>query len=159
MIGIVFATVFVSLLLKTGLKSFAEKYGRLLVCIAAVGMLAFCFLWMINTRFIYAGDMEKIWQYAGMMLKGDYSGWEKGGYPYEWSQNNALILLVSVLLKTFGLNGSFAAFYSINIFFLGVAFFSICGLCKKLTDDNKIRTIQMLGVILYLPYAFLFTTL
>lgn len=140
-------------------RLFAQKYGDWLVLIALFVVLAAFVGWILITRFWYIGDMEKVYQYAGMILEGDFSGWYPGGYPYEWTQQNALILFVAVLLKLFGGNGSFLAFYFINLFFYGVALGAIAVILRQLAESKNEYMAQSLMVILYFPFGFLITML
>ncbi|MBR1853317.1 MAG: hypothetical protein IJ794_09285 [Lachnospiraceae bacterium] len=140
-------------------KQFAQKYGDRLVLIVLFIVLAAFAVWILITRFWYIGDMEKIYQYAGMILEGDFSGWYPGGYPYEWTQQNALILFVAVLLKLFGGNGSFLVFYFVNLIFYGVALGAIAITLRQLAESREEYVAQSLMVVLYFPFGFLVTML
>ncbi len=120
----------------------------------AVVLLSFT-AWIMVTRFWYFGDMEKIYQYAGMILAGDFSGWMPGGYPYEWTQQNTLILFVVGLLKIFDADASFLAFYFINLFFYGVALVAITMILHRFATDRMTYIAEAVMVMLYFPFGFL----
>ncbi|MCM1326065.1 MAG: hypothetical protein NC243_05955 [Lachnoclostridium sp.] len=133
---------------------FLGKYENALI--AGVGILLLVFLawWIANTRFWYDSDMEKIYQYAGLMLGGDYSGWMKGGYLYMYPHQNGLLLFVAFLLCFLSVDGSFAALYYINVFFYIITIMSLCFCLRTVYADKSARCIQSIMLICFLPYSF-----
>ena len=137
-------------------ERFWQKYGRYMVWFVGICVFGCFSVWILVTRFWYFGDMEKIFQYAGMVLEGDFSGWLPGGYPYEWTQQNTLILFVALLLKLFGREQSFLAFYFVNLFCYGVTLFALFRILYRLEGGDSVACrIQKLMLLLYFPYGFL----
>lgn len=158
-IGIILFCIFICLLRRTGLSGIIGKYGDTLFRIVFAIVIAAFGIWIMATRFWYFGDMEKVYQYAGMINDGDFSGWLPGGYPYMWPQQNGLILFVSLLLKFFDRNTSYIVFYFINLFFYGVMIVSVYASLKTLFKEKGVYTVQILMLLLYFPYGFFITLL
>jgi len=157
--GIILFCILVYLLRGTGLSEFIKKNGETIFKIV-FGLVIIAFgIWIMITRFWYFGDMEKVYQYAGMINAGDYSGWMPGGYPYMWSQQNGLILFVSLLLRFFDKDTSYIVFYFINLFFYGVTIVSLHYSLKLLFKEKSVYIIQILMLLLYFPYGFFITLL
>ena len=144
---------------KRTIQNFVEKYGTFI----AGGMLflltVFLTVWVVNTRFWFFGDMEKVYQYAGMLLEGDYSGWLPGGYPYMWPHQNGLLLFVALLLKFFSTDNSFLVFYGLNIVFYIITIVAVLASLKMLYPEVKTNCVQGVMLICYLPYSFFCTLL
>lgn len=158
-LGIVLAIALMISLTSPKISSFIKKHHKLILASTFISVIVFYALWINLTKFTYASDMEKIFQYAGMLLEGDYSGWTPGGYPYEWSQQNTLILFVAFLLKHFDLNTSFMAFYYVNLAAYAVSLISLSVILRCLFPDKNTCTLQMLSALLYFPFGFLITML
>lgn len=158
-IGIAIFSALVYFLRRTRLSDFMQKYGGRIFQVIFAAVTVALGVWILMTRFWYFGDMEKVYQYAGMLNDGDFSGWQPGGYPYMWPQQNGLILFVSLLLKIFDRNTSYIVFYFINLFFYGVMIVSNYFSLKMLFRERNVYTVQILMVLLYFPYSFFVTLL
>lgn len=157
--GIAVFSALVFFLRRTRLPDFMHQYGFRIFSTVFTAVIAALGVWIMMTRFWYFGDMEKVYQYAGMLNDGDFSGWQPGGYPYMWPQQNGLILFVSLLLRIFDRNTSYIVFYFINLFFYGVMIVSNYATLKMLFRERSVYTVQILMVLLYFPYAFFITLL
>ncbi|MCD7836250.1 MAG: hypothetical protein LUG83_06320, partial [Lachnospiraceae bacterium] len=157
--GIVLFCILTYFFAGKGLSELIKRHGDTWFKLVFVLVLAALGIWLLMTRFWYFGDMEKVYQYAGMLNAGDFSGWLPGGYPYMWSQQNGLILFVSLLLRFFDKDTSYIVFYFINLFFYGVMTVSFYSSMKTLFKDRDIYIIQLLMLVLYFPYAFFITLL
>lgn len=157
--GILLFCILICFLRRTGFARLIKSHGDTIFKIAFVIMIAAFGMWILMTRFWYFGDMEKVYQYAGMINDGDFSGWLPGGYPYMWSQQNGLILFVSVLLRFFDKDTSYIVFYFINLFFYGVMIVSFYSSLKTLFKDKKIYIVQTFMLLFYFPYGFFITLL
>ncbi|MCM1100055.1 MAG: hypothetical protein NC079_04670 [Clostridium sp.] len=135
-------------------RAFLERNANRLTVLAVAGMTIFLTVWVANTRFWFAGDMEKIYQYAGMLSEGDYSGWTKGGYPYMYPHQNGLILFVAFLLRFCTVEESVFVLYGCNILFYVITLVSVLSCVRHCQRDGGVACVQGLMLICYLPYAF-----
>lgn len=140
-------------------KKFINRHGNKILLFLSAAVIAFLAVWICVTRYWYFGDMEKVYQYAGMFNSGDYSGWLPGGYPYMWSQQNGLILYVALLLRLFGTGTANMVFYFTNLFFYGAALLAFMSIITSLYDKSGGGFVSRLMVILYFPYGFFITLL
>lgn len=152
-VGIIAAAFLLSLVWRYGSR-FCSKYEKQLV-LGGMGLLAlFLIWWMSQTRFWYWGDEEKIFQYAQMLIKGDFNGWTPGGYPYMWPHQNGMILFVSVLLRCFGLNRSYLVFRGLNVLFYELTLLFLWLILRRLFSDARVVVMQMMMLFLFFPYGF-----
>lgn len=154
LLGIVAALVVVRLLTGERLKRFWDKWGHLSVCACLLAVVLFLFFWVYHTQFWYASDMEKIYQNAGLMLEGNYSGWEPGGYLYMWPHQNGLLLLVALLLRFFTVDQSFLVLYGLNIIAFAATVLAMLYSLKYLYKDKNMYCLQTLLLVFYFPYSF-----
>jgi hypothetical protein len=138
---------------------FIARHGNLILSAVFAAVLVSLGAWICATRYWSSGDMEKVYQYAGMLKSGDYSGWLPGGYPYMWSQQNGLILYVFVLLKLFRRNSVDMVFYFTNLFCYGAAILAMFLIIKNLSGRASRGFVSKLMILLYFPYGFFVTLL
>lgn len=133
---------------------FAGRHENLLTAVSGMLMVAFVTGWILGTRFWCSRDMEKIYQYAGMLLEGDYGGWMKGGYPYMYPHQNGLLLFVAFLLRFFSTDESFLVLYGCNVLFYIITILSVIFCLRASCSDKGGRCIRGIMLIGFLPYAF-----
>ncbi|MCM1186666.1 MAG: hypothetical protein NC251_09075 [Lachnoclostridium sp.] len=154
LVGIGLAVGITALLCTDKIRGFLKRHGYSVVGMFVLAAAVFLGVWTMNTRFWYFGDMEKIYQNAGMLLAGDYSGWQPGGYLYMWPHQNGMVLFVAFLLKFFSVDQSFLIFYGINILFYVIAVLAVAYSLRMLYPEKETHCIQTIMLICYLPYAF-----
>ena len=98
LVGIVFTFVVIAFFIRSKLLVKLQKHCRLVIIIAGAAVIGIFAVWINLTKFRYASDMELVFRYAQMFNTGDYSGWMPGGYPFECSHQNGLILFVEDLV-------------------------------------------------------------
>lgn len=141
------------------IKPLLEKHGTIITWTLLGVQVIFLCLWTGLTQFWANGDMEKVFQHAGMFLVGDFSGWLPGGYPYEWPHQNGLILFVAGLLKFLNVNQAYLAFYGVNILFYALTIIGLHYALRVAFPEKYIYCAQTICLICYLPYAFHITLL
>jgi len=152
--SIVLVTIITAVVVKQKVWNFIVKYSRRIFLLMLACIIVFLLLWTQNTGFWYNGDMEKVFQYSEMFLKGDYSGWLPGGYPYMWPHQNGLILFVAALLRYFSASQIFYIYYYVNILFYFITIVFLYMSLKILFEEKGFAEVQMITVVAYLPYAY-----
>ncbi len=156
-LGIGIFTLAVWAVMRERVRNWLNRYGHLIFMAALVVVTGFLVCWIGWTQYWYFGDMEKIYQYAGMLLKGDYSGWQPGGYPYMWPHQNGFVLFVASLLKYMTPDQSFMVIYGINICFYVIAVLSVYVSCRMLFLEKDICSLQGILLLIFFPCGFLCT--
>lgn len=141
------------------IKPILERHGHIITWALLGVQVVFLCVWTGLTQFWANGDMEKVFQYAGMFLAGDFSGWQAGGYPHEWPHQNGLILFVAGLLRVFDVNQAYLAFYGVNILFYALTIIGLHYALRVAFPAKPVYCAQTICLILYLPYAFHITLL
>lgn len=153
--GIVIFFLLCRLILQEKIWKWLERWGEVLFWLSLTAMTMFMTWWILQTRFWYHSDTEKIYMCAGGLLEGDFSQWTQGGYAHRWPHQNGLILFVAILLKFWELDQTFLIFYFVSLFFYDVAIAGIYYTCRMLYGEKALAGIQGAMAALYFPYAFL----
>ena len=80
--GIVIFFLLCRLILQEKIWKWLERWGELLFWLSLAAMTVFMIWWILQTRFWYHSDTEKIYMCAGGLLEGDFSQWTQGGYAH-----------------------------------------------------------------------------
>lgn len=153
--GIVLFFMLCRLILQERIWKWLERWGEILFWFALTTMTIFMVWWILQTRFWYYSDTEKIYMCAEGLLGGDFTEWNAGGYAHRWPHQNGLILFIAVLLKFWEVDQTFLIFYFVSLFFYDVTIAGIYYTCRMLYRERALAGIQGVMLALYFPYAFL----
>ncbi len=159
LLGIIVVCAFLKVVGRPYIKTLLDKHGEKITWGLLGIQVIFLCIWVAMTQFWANSDMEKIYQYAGMLLAGDYSGWLPGGYPYGCPHQNGLLLMTAGLLSIFSTDQSYIVFYGLNILFYAITIVSLHLALRKLFPQRHVYCAQTICLICYLPYAFFVTFL
>lgn len=152
--GVLLFAALAVLLSRGRAMGFLARHEGLLTAAACLLAVLFLAAWVAATGFWFAGDMEKVYQNAGMLLEGDYSGWMKGGYPHMYPHQNGLILFVALLLRFFTVEESVSVLYGCNILSYAATLASVLACLRMTCADGGCRCIRGVMLACYLPYGF-----
>lgn len=132
-------------------RDFVPGKRLLIICTALYCALILAYLVLLRGSPFADGKM--IIRGLELLLKGDYSYWETGGYFNFYPHQNGLALFFSGFVVIFGRYAKYALQVA-NIGFLLLAHASISRLAGELFDDDKIANRVYLALLLLAPAAF-----